>query len=417
VNDCISDESAHVSYTKFDTVVCRIWRLGRGALLAKADIKSAFRLLPINPDDFSLLGFKFAGSYYFDKCLPMGAKCSCRKFEAFSTFLEWCVQRDSVGEGEVFHYLDDFLFSSVANSTGCERILFNFVELCRRLGVPLAEDKLEGPTTLLAFLGLLIDTMRMEIRVPAEKIAKARSLINTFKGRKRVTLRELQSAIGTLQFLCRAVRPGRVFLQRLIALTRAVFKPSHYIRLSIGARQDLEAWTHFLEHYNGVTAIFPEDWYDSATLNFYTDASGSIGYGAYFAGQWFSGRWPPGTTGLSIALLELFPIVVAIQVWGEQMRNKKVLIFCDNAAVTEVINSQSSRCSKIMHLMRELTLSCLHFNVLIRSQHIAGYRNRCADLLSRGELVKFRAMAPAASLHPTPIPNACKLLCTLKSAG
>ena len=97
-----SDESAHVSYIKFDTVVCRIWRLGRGALLAKADIKSAFRLLPINPDDFSQLASSLPASYYFDKCLPMGAKCSCRKFKAFSTFLEWCVQRDSVGRGKFF---------------------------------------------------------------------------------------------------------------------------------------------------------------------------------------------------------------------------------------------------------------------------------------------------------------------------
>jgi len=278
-----------------------------------------------------------------------------------------------------------------------------------------AVDKLELPTTCIVFLGLLIDSQRMEIRVPGDKIMKAQALINCLAGRKRVTLRELQSAIGTLQFLCKAIRPGRVFLQRLIALTRAVSKPFHHVNLSKGARQDVAAWLQFLEQYNGVSAILPEDWQDSARLEFYTDAAGSVGYGAYFAGQWFSGFWPAGTAGFSIAVLELFPIVLGIQVWGAQMCNRKVLILCDNMAVTDVINSQASRCPRIMHLMQELTLCCLHHNVLLRAQHIDGLSNRCADLLSRGELDKFRALVPSARQLPTPTPTAYSLLCSLKS--
>ena len=59
---------------------------GIGALLGKCDIKSAFRLLPVHPEDFNLLGFAFEGSYYIERVLLMGCSVSYSVFEQFSTF-------------------------------------------------------------------------------------------------------------------------------------------------------------------------------------------------------------------------------------------------------------------------------------------------------------------------------------------
>ena len=82
---------------------------GPGAWMAKSDIKSAFRLLPVAPSDYELLGFQFNGKFYYDKCLPMGCSISCSLFESFSTFLDFKVRQ--VAQSElVTHYLDDFLF-------------------------------------------------------------------------------------------------------------------------------------------------------------------------------------------------------------------------------------------------------------------------------------------------------------------
>ena len=78
-----------------DDTVKIIQNLGKNALLAKCDIKSAFRLLRISPNEFDLTGFKFENEYYFDKCLPMGASISCALFETFSTALHWYVQEES----------------------------------------------------------------------------------------------------------------------------------------------------------------------------------------------------------------------------------------------------------------------------------------------------------------------------------
>lgn len=63
-------------YTSLDDTVHILKGCGKSALMAKADIKSVFRLLPVHPDDFVLLGFQFQGSFYFDQALPMGCSLS-----------------------------------------------------------------------------------------------------------------------------------------------------------------------------------------------------------------------------------------------------------------------------------------------------------------------------------------------------
>ena len=75
--------------------------------LVKADFKLAFRLLPVHPADFELLGFQFG--FYMDKAMPMGCSVSCAAFECFSSFLEWAL-KCRVRLSHVIHYLDDFLF-------------------------------------------------------------------------------------------------------------------------------------------------------------------------------------------------------------------------------------------------------------------------------------------------------------------
>ena len=80
VNDFIDEKFTSVQYSLFDNAVSIVRNLGKGALIRKKDIKSAFRLLPIYPGDFELLGFKIGSNYYLDKCLPMGCSISCSTF-------------------------------------------------------------------------------------------------------------------------------------------------------------------------------------------------------------------------------------------------------------------------------------------------------------------------------------------------
>ena len=78
-----------VSYCRVDDAIALIKSLGQGCFLAKSDIKSAFRIIPIRPQDYPLLGMTWQGKYYYDRAMPMGCASSCRTFEMFSSALEW----------------------------------------------------------------------------------------------------------------------------------------------------------------------------------------------------------------------------------------------------------------------------------------------------------------------------------------
>ena len=405
VNDYIDPSITAVSYTSFDDAVTLVSGLGPGALMAKSDIKSAFRLLPVHPDDFNLLGFCVNGSFYYDKCMPMGCSISCVTFERFSTFLEYCARKVAKSDN-ILHYLDDFFFAGCADSSDCARALRSFQVICKKFGVPLASDKTEGPATRITFLGLAIDTARREIQVPSDKIAAIMSKLDIALSKKKLTLRELQSLLGSLNFICKAVRPGRAFLRRLFDLTSGVLKPHHRVRISLGARADLLAWRQFLSHFNGSVMLTEQAWRSSDNLNLYTDASAEIGFGAFFRGSWTQGRWPSSIRclKLSIAFLELFPIVLALDLWGPLLRNQRVFFWSDNEAVVSIINRQTSRCPKIMALVRKLVVRCLEFNIHFKARHIPGLDNGIADALSRFQMTRFRQLAPGADPTITPLP-------------
>jgi hypothetical protein len=58
VNDGIPDNYCTVSYQNIDTAVSLVKACGQFSYMMKVDIKNAYRIVPIHPDDFELLGFQ-----------------------------------------------------------------------------------------------------------------------------------------------------------------------------------------------------------------------------------------------------------------------------------------------------------------------------------------------------------------------
>ena len=283
INDFIDRDRCVVHYTSFDKAVELVMTVGTSAWLAKADIKSAFRLLPVSPFDYELLGFSFENMFYFDKCMPMGCSISCSLFEKFSSFLEYQVKQ-AAQTPFITHYLDDFLFVGTSVSS-CACLLHEFTSMCKTLGVPLAPEKTEGPVQVIQYLGLEIDTVQACIKVPTSKVQATRQKIHNLLSKPKATLVALQSLIGSLNFLCKAIAPGRTFLRRLIGLTTGLNKPFHTVRISKGARLDLLIWLQFLINFNGVSAFRSLHWESNEVLALFTDAAAGIGFGAYFGGN------------------------------------------------------------------------------------------------------------------------------------
>ena len=269
-------------------------------------------------------------------------------FTAVADAVLWAMGRHGVVHA--MHYLDDLLLLLLLllllgppNSAECGHALQNSLRLCNRLGFPIAPHKLEGPAPQLSFLGILIDTDRDTLSLPADKLSRLRAVIIEWCVRKFCRKRELLSLIGQLQHACRVVRAGRTFLRRMIDLSSSIRELDHWVRLNREFRSDLRWWDLFLVDWNGVAfcrGVIPRP----------SDASGRWGCGAFSdRGEWFQFRWPAEWEGVHITGKELLPIVVSCAVWGCQWQCCTIRCLCDNAAVVAIIRSGSSRDQGVMY--------------------------------------------------------------------
>ena len=288
VNDGIATENTSVHYATVADVIRLIKLAGPGCFLAKTDVKNAFRIIPIRPSDHYLLGMKWRGLYYFDRSLPMGAASSCKTFEVFSTALQWIAQH-KLNIDYILHLLDDFLLISPSYDS-CQ--LHRFLAFCAFIGLPLTPEKTFGPSTTLSFAGIELDTIKLEACLPRDKLQKCMEFISEFLRCKKVTLREIQSLVGLLNFACSVVTPGRAFLRRLIDLTHGVRFSHHLIKHNGEAKEDLNVWLSFLSTFNGRSFFLDDRWQNSSKLNLFTDAAGDIGFGAIFGTEFCHGFWP-----------------------------------------------------------------------------------------------------------------------------
>ena len=403
INSGIHDIFAKVSYQSVDDAIKLILACGPAPFLAKCDVKSAFRLLPIRPDLYHLLGFHWQGSYYFDKCLPMGARSSCQLFETLSSAIQFLAEKSGIRH--MAHYLDDFLFVH-PKKLGCNDDLAAFMSICKVIGVPLAGDKTKGPATTLEFLGLELDTVAETVSLPRDKLDKCVQAISTMLGKKRCTLHELQCLLGLLNFACLVVVPGRAFLKRLQNLTCGISKAFFSIRLTAKAKEDLKVWLLFLQHFNGVIFYRDELFLSPTTKHIFSDAAKTTGYGAFFKDHWFSCPWPSAWwTEQNITLLELIPLVVALEAWSSELKNVSLVFHTDNAAIVYVVNSQSSKEDFIMPFIHRLVVQALLANIRIRAVHVPGLLNAKADALSRLQVAKFLDLHPTADRQATVVPT------------
>ena len=386
VNDGIEPELCTLKYTSVDEAARLVLSAGAGVVMAKFDMESTYRIVPVHPEDRVLLGMRWKGKLYIDTALPFGLRSAPKIFNSLADALAWGLSSRGV---TVLHYLDDFLLVGKAEARECGQALALSLSHCATLGVPIASQKTEGPTACLVFLGIELDAAKGQMRLPAEKLRRLKTEIRTWGPRRSCTKRELLSLIGQLQHACCIVKPGRSFLRRMITLSTVARELHHRIRLNKGFRSDLQWWAHFLPSWNGTGMMLAVARCGfAATIT--SDASGSWGCGAFTSsGEWFQLEWPESWQEFHITVKELLPVVVAIAVWGIMWQGKSVRCLCDNAAVVAILRSGTSKNEQVMHLMRSLFFLAAANNISIVGEHIPEVENGAADALSRNNCSSF----------------------------
>ena len=173
-------------------------------------------------------------------------------------------------------------------------------------------------------------------------------------------------------------------------------------------------WKRFLSHPTVYCRPFSQfsDEVTAYQVNFFTDASGGIGFGALCYSSWMTQKWDKNfikQKKLDIEFLELFAVVVAVETWMHRFRNHKIIIYCDNQNVCRAINRSTTSKKESMKLVRILLFKCMTENVVLYAQYIKSKDNTMADMLSRDQVREFKWEAQKLHLQIdaflTPIPT------------
>ena len=408
INEGISPQRCSLEYASVETAVRLVQLHGKGALMAKLDLKSAYRMVPVHSEDQHLLGIQWREKIHLDQALPFGLRSAPKLFTAVADGLTWAMVQEGITD--VIHYLDDFFFCGPAGTATCGKALNTALPLCERLGFPVAPEKVMGPTTVLIFLGIEIDSVRQELRLPREKLERMKTLINNWAQKRSTTKHELQCLLGHLNHACTVVKPGRTFMHNLITLLKLPKHPTHKVRLNIQCRADIAWWQLFLPLWNG-SSYFSNN---RATIQVFSDASGSWGGAALevATGKWFQIQWPHTWKGTNIAIKELVPVIAAAAIWGPQWEGSKVCFNVDNMAVVAALNNNRARDPHLAHLLRCLFFFEAHYKFEHQSTHIPGKLNTAADALSRNRTSTFHSVFPQAQTLPSQVPLQLVMLMT-----
>ena len=246
------------------------------------------------------------------------------------------------------------------------------------------------------------------------------NIIMAFHGRKLVLVQDLQKLAGHLNFMCQAIPTGRAFLSGIYALlaprNHEVVCPGHHRCLNKETHDDLVMFHSFFdemspEHHRSVLFMIRHG-VSASSIIFYADSAGAsnLGFGCCYGNRWAQGAWSDTTLfsdnfNPNIAILELYAIVVAVEIWSPFIKGSELILKSDNVATCCWINKKCVQNPVAMQLLCHLTLHCLLFQIHVSAEHLSSTANRRLDLISRFRMTEFFNENPTMNRMPDPLPS------------
>ena len=266
------------------------------------------------------------------------------------------------------------------------------------LGFEVSWKKVTNPNQVTTYLGITIDSVKLELSLPMEKVHKLQPNLLSLIDKGFASKKELECVGGLVSHCAYIVRGGRTFSRRILYLSASYSRRSQKIPLSKEIMADFEWWLAFCHMFNGRACIIQ----GTHPLPIVTDSS-FCGFGAWAGLDWLAGFWdqkdipqgfqegcghlvdPPtfDSTQKNINVYELWPVVAGLHRWAPHYRNSCLHVITDNMQVLAMLNTGRS-CNKVrMTWLRELFWICFVNNIDIFATYIKSSDNVLADALSR----------------------------------
>ena len=345
--------------------------------MASVDLKDAYYTVPIHPNHQKYLKFLWKVPYKF-VAMPNGYSPAMLKFTKllkppFAKLRE-------MGHSSVV-YVDDNLLTG-DSLYDCYHNITETTKLLTELGFTIhLEKSILIPTQEITFLGFIINSKDMTIRLTPEKKDKIVNLCSSFKKKTSPSIRELASVIGNLVAAMEAVPYGKLHYRQLekdkiLALSNSNGIFEHKVHISDKAIDDLDWWIENVHQSKDRLNDLPVD------LTIHTDAS-SKGWGATNGTQNICGPWEGKKIGKHINILELYAAKLAVMEF-KSITCSHIRIMMDNTTAIAYINNmggiKSHECNEIAKSLWEIVIAD---NIWISAAHIPGKDNVIADYFSR----------------------------------
>ena len=350
-----------------------------GDWMTKVDLKDAYFAIPLNCEDRKLLRFQWQGKLYQFNCLPFGLSSApwifTKATKPVVTILRTLGMR-------IIIYIDDILVMAPSKEiaqqhTDC------LIFLLENLGFTINRQKsLTDPSQEIEFLGLIADSIEMELQLPGSKIKNIRSDAKTLLQASQPTAREVSRLLGKLTHATHAMRAAPLFFRHLQSCLHAALQPMQdYTQpcpLTEEAREELSWWVTHPTCWNGKSILR-----GNPDLIIETDAS-QTGWGARCGNLQTGGPWSPKEAAMHINCLELLAATLAIQTFAKRKENVLIHLKMDSTSALTYINKMGGTVSPDLNrLTKELWSWCLTKNVTLRASHLPGILNKRADEESR----------------------------------
>ena len=357
-----------------------IARRGENCLLFKVDLARAYRQLPSDPWDWPLLGLSWNNDLFFDNAIPFGVRhgaMACQRTTEALCYAETC---DNDNEAEA--YIDDMAEvcgPCLEEATG----FYNqFLDTTRDLGLNVSLNKCVGPSIELTWIGATFNSKKMIMFIDKSKVEETLSICVELKDQSNISKKALRSILGKLHHASKLCPPAKRFMNRLLQLLRNMGHKSNTI-ISKGAYCDLSWFIKFLSRYNCKAIIRPFQIFSKilevdACLIGGGGVCEDIGYFFYPFPECFQ------ITGLHIAELECFNILVGIRLLVDQFKGRSVRVNCDNLVSVLALQSGKTRDRFLSCVMRDIWFICALNDINLVVFHKPGAELTTPDLLSRG---------------------------------
>ena len=348
--------------------------------LYKEDLDRAFRQLWTDPGSIPLQGFKWRSKYYFDLVLVMGCQIApyiCQRVTNMIAYVQ------ALMGYFLLNYADDLIRAEYQDAV--EKAHKALKNLLRDIGIEQSLKKSVPPTQVIEFTGNLFNTIDFTIGItPQRKISIMREL-ECWHHKRFCTCKQLESLIGKLQFLNNCVKPGRVFVSRLLNALKGMDR-SRWYEVSEQMRQDIRWWYLFVPGFKGTCVMWLLDTVvidQEMAMDTCMRAAGGV-----CGNEIFKTKFPPWicedkSHKIHIAHLELWSVIIAVKLGGEKLKGKIVRIRTDNESVANVINSRRANDIMLQKQLRELLWWSSIYQCKILVVHLMGRLNKLPDLLSR----------------------------------